>query len=203
MNYALSFFLCGIGFIINLYFRWPKLNQWPTLKSAKKPEKPNSTDDSLARLCEMTALGLSAGLILPEALSFALKAIYEEGPKTNTGIQFLAMELNGLESLRKSGLSFGECLREIEVRTSSERVRQLCARLRFALRIGQELAPCLEALAAEERRCISQAWEERVARLPVLMLFPIAFALLPALFLFLGAPAIIHSAAEHELGSTP
>ena len=65
------------------------------------------------------------------------------------------------------------------------------------LQYGTPLSQALRTLSAEMRTEILTKFEERAARLPVLLTVPMIIFILPTLFAVVGAPAAIKVMAAH------
>jgi tight adherence protein C len=63
--------------------------------------------------------------------------------------------------------------------------------LKQSLRFGTPLAESLRLLAAEMRLTRQMRMEERAARLPVLLVIPMALFILPSLFMVIGTPVAL------------
>jgi tight adherence protein C len=87
------------------------------------------------------------------------------------------------------GLAFSGALEDVA--TAAPRLRPLTTALLVAERTGAPVAPALERLAAEERSELRRRAEERARQLPVRLLFPLVFLVLPAFGLLTVAPALL------------
>ncbi len=103
----------------------------------------------------------------------------------------LKHELGRVLAERAVGQGWSEVLKGLTTRTGSAAVGRVAASLAQAEVTGMALAPLLERLAEDLRaRRLEQA-EERAARAPVRMLFPLVFCILPVVFVVLLGP-ILH-----------
>lgn len=87
------------------------------------------------------------------------------------------------------GVGFGDALDAVATRVP--RLRDLVRALLIADRTGAPVAPALERLAAEERSALRRRAEERARRVPVRLLFPLVFLVLPAFGLLTVVPALL------------
>jgi len=78
-------------------------------------------------------------------------------------------------------------------RTGIAEVRRVVATLSQTLQYGTPLAEALRILSAEMRQEILTRFEEKAARLPVLLTMPMILFILPTLFMVVGGPAIIQA----------
>lgn len=76
-------------------------------------------------------------------------------------------------------------------RTSLESLRRLGVTVVQTLEYGTPLARALRILATELRTEMITRFEEKAARLPVMLTLPMVLFILPALFLIIGGPAAI------------
>ncbi|MCB1256642.1 MAG: type II secretion system F family protein [Microthrixaceae bacterium] len=77
-----------------------------------------------------------------------------------------------------------------------EQVRPLCSTLILAMSSGAPLEPALLRLADRERRRVRRRVEQRVRKLPVLMLAPLVTLLLPSFTVLSILPVVLSTAAE-------
>jgi tight adherence protein C len=87
------------------------------------------------------------------------------------------------------GVGFGESLERLGARLP--RLRPLTRALLMSDRTGAPVAPALERLAAEERVQLRRRAEARARRVPVRLLFPLVFLVLPAFGLLTVVPALL------------
>jgi tight adherence protein C len=78
-------------------------------------------------------------------------------------------------------------------RTGLPEVKRVVSTLSQTLQYGTPLAEALRVLSAEMRQEILTRFEERAARLPVLLTLPMILFILPSLFLVVGGPAILQA----------
>jgi tight adherence protein C len=87
------------------------------------------------------------------------------------------------------GASLDDALRDVGAREGV--LRALTDTLRDAGRLGVPLRPALSRLAAEQRAELRRAAEVHARRVPVRLLFPLVFLVLPAFGLLTVAPALL------------
>lgn len=87
------------------------------------------------------------------------------------------------------GIAFGDALDELGGR--APRLRPLAKALQIADHTGAPVAPALERLAAEQRSDLRRRAEERARKVPVRLLFPLVFLVLPAFGLLTVVPALL------------
>ena len=79
-------------------------------------------------------------------------------------------------------------------RTGLENLRRLGGTLVQTMQYGTPLSQALRTLSAEMRQELLIRFEERAARLPVLLTLPMILFILPCVFLVVGGPAIVQVA---------
>lgn len=142
--------------------------------------RPPRSADELASLLDAVVVGLEAGLTFAQALS-ALVARAPELARLPDARRLLADLALGRGS-RAALAAFG--------RRGPEEAR-VAALVDAASRFGAPLADLLVAQADALRLAERRRAEARARRLPVLMLFPLTFCVLPALLVvFLGPPLL-------------
>jgi tight adherence protein C len=86
---------------------------------------------------------------------------------------------------------FAQALDNLVKRTGLDELRSLVATLKQTLKFGTPLAESLRVIAAEMRAARHARIEERAARLPVLLAFPMMVFFLPALLMVVGTPLVL------------
>jgi tight adherence protein C len=135
---------------------------------------------ALPDLLDTLSSTVRAGLALNAALVHAAGAI--SGP--------LADEITGMLSEIRHGASRTEALRSLAARLRNDEITQVVRAMIQAERLGANLSSVLMSLSAESRERRVLKAEETAAKLPVKMVLPMAFFVLPALFVMIfGAVA--------------
>lgn len=125
--------------------------------------------EDLVLVIDLLGVGVSAGLNLHGALSSV--ATLGSGP--------VAAALADVDAAVRRGQRLVDALSSVPA-TCGASVRPLVTTLLAAHRSGSALAPALQRLADAERRRARRRAEERVRRLPVLLLAPLVGLVLPA-----------------------
>jgi tight adherence protein C len=129
-------------------------------------------------ICAEAGLALEPAIVrVSSEIRFAHPAIAEE----------LAITANELRILADARLP----LTNMGKRTGLDSLRRLGATAVQTIQYGTPLAHALRVLAAELRQEMLTRFEERAARLPVLLTVPMIVFILPALFIVVGGPAAI------------
>jgi tight adherence protein C len=86
---------------------------------------------------------------------------------------------------------FGRALDNLVDRTGLPDLRSLVATLKQSLKFGTPLAESLRMIAAEMRATRQALYEQRAARLPVLLAIPMMMFILPCLLMIVGTPVVL------------
>ena len=136
--------------------------------------------DALDLLVVCAEAGLSLDQAIEEVgqnLRYSNQVVADEFATTAAEMRVLPDRAEALENLvRRSGLAT---------------LRSITATLTQAIRFGTPLAESMRILAAEMRNARLARIEERAARLPVLLAFPLMAFILPALFMVVGTPIVL------------
>lgn len=103
----------------------------------------------------------------------------------------LAEELQRLLTEMQLGVTRTEALRNLSDRTEVDDLKSFVFAVIQSENYGLPIAQVLRVQAAELRDKRKQRAEERALKLPVLLIFPLAFGIFPALFIVLLGPAVI------------
>ncbi|MGD9682901.1 MAG: type II secretion system F family protein [Candidatus Obscuribacterales bacterium] len=140
--------------------------------------------ESLPQALDLMVLCVDAGLGLDATLA-----------KIATESSVIVNELNEELMLLSRDLLLGiereRAYIELYNRTGVEELRALGASLTQAAQLGISIAKILRAQSDFLRNKLSQKAEEKAARLPIYMAFPLWFCIMPALMVILLAPSFI------------
>lgn len=142
-----------------------------------RPRRDRSLDADLLVVIDRLRLAVSAGHSLHRAV--ALTARDGDGPACAA----LARAVAGYER----GARLVDELERLPT-TADPAFRPLCTALVLAASSGAPLGPALDRLATTERRRLRRRSEERVRRLPILLLAPMVGLILPAFVLLTIVP---------------
>jgi tight adherence protein C len=126
---------------------------------------------SLPEFLDMVASTVQAGLALNSALGYAVEAV--SGP--------LGDEIKNALSEIRLGRARADALRAVGERTNHPALRNALRVMTQAERLGANIAKILTDLAADARHQRLMLIEELAAKLPVKMVFPMVFFMIPAI----------------------
>jgi tight adherence protein C len=147
------------------------------LATTRQMEITNSLPDTLDQL----TICVEAGLGFDSALARVSKS--GEGP--------LAQEISRLLQDFRVGVPRPEALDALLSRTDVPELRQFVHAIVQAETYGVPVSKVLRAQAAEQREKRRFRAEERAMKLPVKVIFPLIFCILPVLFIVIISPAFI------------
>ena len=171
-------------FLILLAFFAPDL-----LIYSRGQERQGAIQDSLADTLDQMTISVEAGLGFEAAMSKA--ATNGKGPLADEFIRTLQdMSI---------GRSRKDAYQALGGRTSSADLRRFTRSVIQADTYGIAIAKVLNVQAAEMRLRRRQRAEEQAMKVPVKVLFPLVFCILPVLFIVLLTPAVISIAKAFNL----
>ena len=136
---------------------------------------------ALADTVDQLTVAVQAGLGLDAAI--ARVAVTSEGP--------LAAEFARVSQDVRAGMRRGDALLAMSDRVQLPELRQLVVALAQAEKLGVPIAQTMKVQAAELRLKRRQHAEEQAMKLPVKILFPMMFCIMPCLFIVILGPAAI------------
>jgi tight adherence protein C len=135
-------------------------------------QRKKEVQRALPDLLDMLSSTVQAGLAFNAALAYAVPGV--KGP--------LGDELRAVLSEIRVGRSRADALRAMAERIDQEELKTTVRAIVQSERLGSNLSKVLEDLGTESRHHRLLRGEEIAAKLPVLMVIPMAFFMLPALF---------------------
>ena len=148
-------------------------------------------DGGLADALDMLVICSEAGLGLEPAIARVAVEIAPSHPAVAEELQQTASELRILSDRRVA-------IRNMGARTGLENLKRLGSTLVQTMQYGTPLSSALRTLSAEMRTETLTRFEERAARLPVLLTVPMIVFILPTVFIVVGGPAILHAMASFK-----
>ncbi len=153
---------------------------WPDV-AAREARSRVQEQMEMADFCDFLALSLEAGNNLGVAFLSAHMVL-----TSAVGVAFA----RGVKSQLACGVSVSAALQRAATRENYEVATELSSALNLATSVGSGLAFAARKYAQDLRSRASSTLEERAARMPVLMLFPLAIFILPVVCVLLTAGAV-------------
>ena len=125
-----------------------------------------------------------AGLSLDQAIEQVAQDLRSSSPEVAGEFAAAAAEMRVLPDRTKA-------LENLAQRAGLASLRSIVATLNQSIRFGTSLSDSLRVLAAEMRAERLARFEERAARLPVLLSLPLMGFILPAMLIVVGTPLIL------------
>ncbi len=169
----ISFFAWGVGHVLCNYYLRRRAN-------VRKRVLTVSLPDAL----DLMVVSLEAGL----GLNATIARVGEERSAMNDP---LGDEFGHVARELREGRSREEALRGLGDRNGVDDLKSLAALVIQSDRLGASMAKTLRAHADVLRTKRRQRIEEEARKLPIKMIFPLAFFILPALFLVAVGPAFL------------
>ena len=148
-------------------------------------------DGGLADALDMLVICSEAGLGLEPAIARLAVEIAASHPAVAEELQQTASELRILSDRRIA-------IRNMGMRTGLENLKRLGSTLVQTMQYGTPLSNALRTLSAELRTETLTRFEERAARLPVLLTVPMIVFILPTVFIVVGGPAMLSVMASFK-----
>jgi tight adherence protein C len=125
-----------------------------------------------------------AGLSLDQAIEQVARDLHSSSPDVAGEFAAAAAEMRVLPDR-------SQALENLAQRAGLASLRSIVATLNQSIRFGTPLSDSLRVLAAEMRAERLARYEERAARLPVLLALPLMGFILPSMMIVVGAPLIL------------
>ena len=142
--------------------------------------------DGLPDTLDMLVMCAESGLSLEPAIQRVGAEIHNAHPAIATELMLTASEFQISTDAHAVLDNFGE-------RTGIPQVKRVVATLQQTMQYGTPLAEALRILSAEMRQEILTRFEEKAARLPVLLTLPMILFILPTMFMIVGGPAVLQA----------
>lgn len=154
----------------------------PAVVAGRARERQEAIQHDLADALDQLTISIEAGLGLESAVARAGQ--YGTGP--------LAEELTRTVQDMRVGFSRKEAYLSLAARTSSIDLKRFARAIMQADAYGVPVGTVVRAQAKELRAKRRQRAEERAMKIPVKVLFPLMFCILPVLFVVVLGPAVIN-----------
>ena len=143
-----------------------------------------SLDDGLADALDLMVICAQAGLSLEPAMARVSVELRSVHPAICTEFASTVRELEIMFDSPAALANLGR-------RTGLESLTRLASTLTQTMQYGTPLTDSLRTLSNEMRSAALTRFEERAARLPVLLTLPMILFILPCVFMIVGGPAAI------------
>jgi len=171
--------LASLAFAFILGWRFPEIIL-SRLSARRRLRLENGIPDAL----DLLVICAEAGLSLDNAIEYVGRALRPSSPEVAKEFAATAAEMQVL-SVR------GQALENLAERTGLASLRSIVVTLNQSIKFGTSLAESLRVLAAEMRTKTLARFEERAARLPVLLTMPLMAFVLPSLMVVIGTPLVL------------
>ncbi len=138
----------------------------------------------LADALDLMVICADAGLSLEAGLARVAQEVRESHDAVSQELTITSNEM-------RIGNNVREALTALGARTGLDSLKRLGSTLIQTIQYGTPLTQALRILSAELRQEQLTRFEERAARLPVLLTLPMIVFILPCVFLVVGGPAIL------------
>ena len=139
---------------------------------------------SLPDVLDILIVCVESGLGLDAALVRVSREMREVAPEFCEELELLNLEIS-------AGKPRDECLRNLGLRSGSDEVESLAARVNQSAKYGTNLADSLRIHSESLRQKRRNEAEERAAKTTVKLLFPLIFFIFPAIFVVILGPALV------------
>jgi tight adherence protein C len=143
-----------------------------------------AVDLGLPAALDLLIICTEAGLSLEGALERVSVEARGAASATANELRITANEMKMLSDRRQALVNMG-------TRTELDAMTRLGTTLSQSLKYGTPLTQALRTLAAEMRQMALIRFEERAARIPVLLTIPMIVFILPCIFVVVGGPAAV------------
>jgi tight adherence protein C len=125
-----------------------------------------------------------AGLALEAGFDRVAAELGESNVATAQELRTTGSEMKILSDRRRALLNMGQ-------RTGLEVMARLGGTLAQTIQYGTPISQALRVLSAEMRQATLTRFEEKAAKLPVMLTIPMILFILPCIFLIVGGPAVV------------
>lgn len=169
-GWLVTLLITGIGFVLpDVWLR------------RRAEQRQHQIQIELPDILDQVTMSVDAGLGFEAAVARAARV--GEGP--------LADELSRTVQEMQLGISRSDALRNLAERTEVPDLKSFVVTVVQSEEYGLPITKVLSVQADELRDKRRQRAEERALRIPVLLIFPLAFCIFPTIFIILLGPALI------------
>jgi tight adherence protein C len=179
-NHLLGWVLGGLAAVLT--WRMPYIVMGRAIKARRE-----GVSRSLPDYLDLLSSSVAAGLSLNAAMIQSVQAV--EGP--------LRQELDSCLSEIRLGRSRAEAFISMADRVNEPQTTTMATALVQAEKLGSNVVQVLQELAKDTRERRWLMAEERAARLPILMLIPMALFMMPSLYLMIFGPVAAYMMQPH------
>ena len=152
---------------------------WLRMKTSKRRER---LSDELPDALDLLVVCVESGMGLDQAIHRVCTELYRSAPLLSSELKILTLQM-------RAGKPRQEALRDLSRRVGLDDLNSLCTLLIQADVFGISVSKTLRVYSDVLRTNRYQRAEEKAAKLPVKLLFPLVFFILPALFVAIMGPA--------------
>jgi tight adherence protein C len=171
--------LAALAFALILGWRFPEI-VLSRLAARRRLRIENGIPDAL----DLLVICVEAGLSLDNAIEHVGRALRPSSPEVAKEFAVTAAEMQVLSAR-------GQALENLAQRTGIASLRSIVITLNQSITFGTSLAESLRVVAGEMRAKTLARFEERAARLPVLLTMPLMAFVLPSLMIVIGTPLVL------------
>ncbi len=139
---------------------------------------------SLPDVLDILIVCIESGLGLDAALVRVSRDMRDVAPQFCEELELMNLEIS-------AGKPRDECLRNLGLRSGSDEVEALAARINQSAKYGTNLGDSLRIHSESLRQKRRNEAEERAAKTTVKLLFPLIFFIFPAIFVVILGPALV------------
>jgi tight adherence protein C len=141
-------------------------------------------ENGLPDALDLLIICAEAGLALEAGFDRVAYEFAEGSPETSAELKLTASEMKILSDRRRALVNMG-------TRTGIEAMARLGGTLAQTIQYCTPVSQALRVLAAEMRQATLTRYEEKAAKLPVILTIPMILFILPCVFLVVGGPAVV------------
>jgi tight adherence protein C len=174
LTFVMAFALAGFGFFLPV-----------KALAVKIRHRQERLDKALPDILDMFVICMEAGL----SLNASLQRVAEEVRKV---YQDFADELQIVAGELRAGIPWAEAFDNLGKRTDVPSIRSMVGLMIQSNKLGASISEALRHHSEFIRTQRVLRAEERAAKLPLKMIFPLIFCIFPAIIIVVAGPGIIH-----------